>query len=120
MAVVGLSAIVAPRPHRTARAGAPPGIDAMLGVRRVFAQRFPFSLYFVELPTRYRVLAVATHAGGPSTGAIDDGQPVWFVGAPEIVEVLHRADPGSSSSTGYRINRESGAEEIVEVGRWTS
>ena len=39
--------------------GSPPGIDPTLGVRRVFVQRFPFSLYFVELPTRFRVLAVA-------------------------------------------------------------
>jgi toxin ParE1/3/4 len=37
----------------------PPGIDPALGVRRVFVERFPFSLYFVELPTRFRVLAVA-------------------------------------------------------------
>jgi len=37
----------------------PPGIDAALVLtRRVFVQGFPFSLYFVELPTRYRVLAV--------------------------------------------------------------
>ena len=39
--------------------GSPPGIDPALGVRRVFVTRFPFSVYFVELPTRYRVLAVA-------------------------------------------------------------
>jgi hypothetical protein len=28
-------------------------------VRRVFFKRFPYSLFFIELPTRYRVLAVA-------------------------------------------------------------
>jgi plasmid stabilization system protein ParE len=39
--------------------GALPGIDPSLNVRRVFMKRFPFSLYFIELPTRYRVLAVA-------------------------------------------------------------
>lgn len=39
--------------------GSPPGIDPTLGVRRVFVKRFPFSLYFVELPTRFRVLAVS-------------------------------------------------------------
>lgn len=39
--------------------GAAPGIDPALGVRRVFVTRFPYSLYFIELPTRYRVLAVA-------------------------------------------------------------
>ena len=39
--------------------GSPPGVDPTLGVRRVFVKRFPFSIYFVELPTRYRVLAVA-------------------------------------------------------------
>ncbi len=39
--------------------GSPPGTDPSLGVRRVFVQRFPFSLYFVEMPTRFRVLAVA-------------------------------------------------------------
>ncbi len=39
--------------------GTPPGIDPTLGVRRVFMQRFPFSVYFIELPTRFRVLAFA-------------------------------------------------------------
>lgn len=39
--------------------GSPPGIDASLGVRRVFMKRFPFSVFFIELPTRFRVLAVA-------------------------------------------------------------
>jgi plasmid stabilization system protein ParE len=39
--------------------GSPPGIDPALGVRRVFFKRFPYSVFFVELPTRYRVLAVA-------------------------------------------------------------
>jgi toxin ParE1/3/4 len=39
--------------------GSPPSIDPELGVKRVFVKRFPFSLYFVELPDRYRVLAVA-------------------------------------------------------------
>jgi hypothetical protein len=39
--------------------GAAPGIDPTLGVKRVFVKRFPYSVYFVELPTRYRVLAFA-------------------------------------------------------------
>ena len=39
--------------------GAPPGIDLALGVRRVFMKRFPFSVYFIEVPTRFRVLAFA-------------------------------------------------------------
>lgn len=39
--------------------GPPPGLDPSFGVKRVFMKRFPFSLYFIELPTRYRVLAVA-------------------------------------------------------------
>ncbi len=39
--------------------GSPPGFDASLGVKRVFVKRFPFSIYFVELPSRFRVLAVA-------------------------------------------------------------
>jgi hypothetical protein len=39
--------------------GSPRGIDPDLGVRRVFFKRFPYSLFFIELPTRYRVLAVA-------------------------------------------------------------
>jgi plasmid stabilization system protein ParE len=39
--------------------GSPPGIDPKLGVKRVFMKRFPFSLFFVELPTRFRILAVA-------------------------------------------------------------
>jgi toxin ParE1/3/4 len=37
----------------------PPGVDPALGVKRVFMKRFPYSLYFVELPTRLRVLAFA-------------------------------------------------------------
>ena len=39
--------------------GSPPGIDPSLGVRRVFMKRFPYSVYFIELPTRLRILAVA-------------------------------------------------------------
>jgi plasmid stabilization system protein ParE len=39
--------------------GSPPGIDPALGVKCVFVKRFPFSIYFLELPTRFRVLAVA-------------------------------------------------------------
>jgi toxin ParE1/3/4 len=39
--------------------GSPPGIDRALGIKRVFVKRFPFSIYFIELPTRFRVLAVA-------------------------------------------------------------
>jgi toxin ParE1/3/4 len=39
--------------------GSPPGADPSLGIRRVFVERFPFSVYFIELPTRFRVLAVA-------------------------------------------------------------
>ena len=39
--------------------GAPPGVDPALGVKRVFMKRFPFSVYFLALPTRFRVLAVA-------------------------------------------------------------
>lgn len=35
------------------------GIDPALAVRRLFFKRFPYSLFFIELPTRYRVLAVA-------------------------------------------------------------
>src|SRR5262245_65754448 len=35
--------------------GSPPGIDPTLGVKRVFVKRFPFSIYFIELPTRFRV-----------------------------------------------------------------
>jgi toxin ParE1/3/4 len=50
-----MTQIVRMAPHL----GSPPGIDPALGVRRVFVKRFPFSVYFVEAPTRYRVLAVA-------------------------------------------------------------
>jgi plasmid stabilization system protein ParE len=39
--------------------GSPPGIDPALGVKRVFMERFPYSVYFIELPTRFRVLAFA-------------------------------------------------------------
>jgi toxin ParE1/3/4 len=39
--------------------GSPPGVDPALGVKRVFMRRFPYSVYFVELPTRIRILAVA-------------------------------------------------------------
>ncbi|MBA3820026.1 MAG: hypothetical protein H0X17_14115 [Deltaproteobacteria bacterium] len=45
--------------HLAPHLGSPPGIDPTLGVKRVFVMRFPFSVYFIELPTRYRVLAVA-------------------------------------------------------------
>lgn len=51
----GIERLVRYAPHL----GAPPGIDPALGVKRVFMKRFPFSIYFVELPTRFRVLAVA-------------------------------------------------------------
>ena len=39
--------------------GSPPGIEPTLGIKRVFVKRFPFSIYFIELPTRFRVLAIA-------------------------------------------------------------
>lgn len=39
--------------------GSPPGVDPALGVKRVFMKRFPYSVYFIELPTRFRVLAFA-------------------------------------------------------------
>jgi toxin ParE1/3/4 len=42
-----------------AHLGPPPGIDPALGVKRVFMKRFPYSLYFIELPTRFRILALA-------------------------------------------------------------
>ena len=37
----------------------PPGVDPALGVKRVFMRTFPYSVYFIELPTRFRVLAFA-------------------------------------------------------------
>ncbi len=39
--------------------GSPPGIDPTLGVKRVFMKRFPFAVYFIEVPTRFRVIAFA-------------------------------------------------------------
>ena len=39
--------------------GSPPGIEPTLGIKRIFVKRFPFSVYFIELPTRFRVLAFA-------------------------------------------------------------
>lgn len=39
--------------------GTPPFVAPELGIKRVFVQRFPFSVYFIELPTRFRVLAIA-------------------------------------------------------------
>lgn len=45
--------------------GPPPGVDPILGVKRVFVKRFPFSIYFLELPTRFRVLAVAHNRRRP-------------------------------------------------------
>lgn len=45
--------------HYAPHLGSPPGIDPALGVRRVSFKRFPYSLFFIELSTRYRVLAVA-------------------------------------------------------------
>lgn len=38
--------------------GSPPGIDPSLGVKRVFMKRFPYSVFFIELPTRLRILAI--------------------------------------------------------------
>jgi toxin ParE1/3/4 len=35
------------------------GFDPGLGVKRVFMKRFPYSVYFIELPTRIRIRAVA-------------------------------------------------------------
>jgi plasmid stabilization system protein ParE len=39
--------------------GPAPSSDPSLGVKRVFMKRFPYAVYFVELPTRIRVLAFA-------------------------------------------------------------
>jgi toxin ParE1/3/4 len=39
--------------------GSPPGIEPTLGIKRIFVKRFPFSIYFIEMPTRFRVLAIA-------------------------------------------------------------
>ena len=39
--------------------GTSPLVDPGLGIKRVFVERFPFSVYFIELPDRFRVLAVA-------------------------------------------------------------
>ena len=39
--------------------GTPPLVEPGLGIKRVFVERFPFSVYFIELPIRFRVLAVA-------------------------------------------------------------
>jgi toxin ParE1/3/4 len=41
------------------RLGSPPGIDPSLGVKRVFVKRFPYTVFFIELASRFRVLAVA-------------------------------------------------------------
>jgi len=43
--------------------GSPPGIDPTLGIKRVFVKRFPFSVYFIELPTWS-----APTTGGPGPG----------------------------------------------------
>ena len=34
--------------------GTPPLVDPGLGIKRVFVERFPFSIYFIELPDRFR------------------------------------------------------------------
>ncbi len=39
--------------------GTPPLVPPDRGIKRVFVERFPFSVYFQEQPTRFRVLAVA-------------------------------------------------------------
>jgi toxin ParE1/3/4 len=39
--------------------GSPPLVEPGLGIKRVFVERFPFSVYFIELPDRFRVVAVA-------------------------------------------------------------
>ena len=50
-----LARVVRYAPHL----GTPPGIDPTLGVKRVFMKRFPYSVYFIEMPTRFRILAFA-------------------------------------------------------------
>jgi plasmid stabilization system protein ParE len=45
--------------------GSPPGMEPALGVKRVFMRRFPYSVYFIELPTRLRILAVAHNRQRP-------------------------------------------------------
>ena len=39
--------------------GAAPGTDPSLHIRRVFVKRFPYSIYFIDLPSHVRVLAIA-------------------------------------------------------------
>jgi toxin ParE1/3/4 len=39
--------------------GTPPLVEPGLDIKRVFVQRFPFSIYFSELLDRFRVIAVA-------------------------------------------------------------
>ncbi len=39
--------------------GTPPHVEPALGIKRVFVERFPFSVFFLEQPDRFRVLAVA-------------------------------------------------------------
>ena len=45
--------------RRSRHLGTPPLMDLGLGIKRVFVECFPFSVYFIELPDRFRVLAVA-------------------------------------------------------------
>jgi len=41
------------------------GIDPEVGVKRIYMQRFPFALLFIELPDRIRILAVAHNKRKP-------------------------------------------------------
>jgi hypothetical protein len=41
------------------------GVEPALGVKRVYMQRFPFALVFMELPDRIRILAVAHNKRKP-------------------------------------------------------
>jgi toxin ParE1/3/4 len=42
-----------------------PGIDVALGVRRLHVKRFPYTIVFIELADRIRVLAVAHNKRRP-------------------------------------------------------
>jgi len=57
--------------------GSPPAIDPTLGIKRAFVKRFPFSVYFLELPPAF-VCSPRTVGAARSTGATaSDTRGTW-------------------------------------------
>lgn len=78
--------------------GSPPGIDPTLGIKRVFVKRFPLSAYFIDLPTRFRVLTVAHGRRRPFHPAISLLSHVTASRGYPAISPRHDADPATCGS----------------------